>query len=119
MAFGHFQEDVVEVVGHLFAGGFLHQGVPVEEPVGVIMQRESHDADEVDGQESIGVRSHLELPLDSECGVEDGPVVEEVLLALLHFHHESPSVGVAAFHIHPDVPSVGVLVGAFLRGVID
>lgn len=97
VAVGQFQEDVLDAVRHQFEGLPFPELVSVEHLIGILMEGEVHDADEVNGRKVEGA-----LPGGH-----------------LHLHDKAGAVGVGAFHIDPDSLAVGEGVDVLLRGILE
>jgi len=70
VAVGQFQEDVLDAVRHQFEGLPFPELVSVEHLIGILMEGEVHDADEVNGRKVEGAFPGGHLLLDGEGGVE-------------------------------------------------
>ncbi len=119
VAIGQFQEDVLDSVRHQFEGLPFPELVSVEHLVGILMEGEVHDADEVNGRKVEGTFPGGHLLLDGEGGVEHRPFIEELLMGQLHLHDKAGTVGVGTFHIDPDPLAVGEGVDVLLRGILE
>lgn len=119
VAVGQFQEDVLDAVRHQFEGLPFPELVSVEHLVGILMEGEVHDADEVNGRKVEGAFPGGHLLLDGEGGVEHRPFIEELLMGQLHLHDKAGAVGVGTFHIDPDPLAVREGVDVLLRGILE
>lgn len=97
VAVGQFQEDVLDAVRHQFEGLPFPELVSVEHLIGILMEGEVHDADEVNGRKVEGA-----LPGGQ-----------------LHLHDKAGAVGVGAFHIDPDPLAVWKRVDVLLRSILE
>ena len=118
-AVGQFQEDELEPVGHAFEGFPFAQVVPEEDTVGALVDGEVQDADEVYGREIVSPFPGGHLLLDGKSGIEQRPLIEEVLMGELHLHHKPRSIDVGTFHVHADSLVVGERIRMLLRSVFQ
>ena len=100
MELRHFQIYKGELVIENFIGFNIGQFHPVDELFTVslvLLEDEVEDTDCIDGLEIVVPSALAGLFTDGEGGIEDGTLLEEILLGLLHLYDEF--LAAAAFAI--------------------
>ena len=82
------------------------------------MQGKIHYADKVNGREPVAV-PRRNLALDSESGIENGPLVEIVLWSPLELDQKPVSARISTLDIKPDTFAAWIGIDGLVRTVGD